>query len=393
MSRSTTATLAAASACVMIAMAGAASGEVSGSSCAEPVCDPGAVNRENENTCDLPDTVNGGCAISPFRSTPIAMGDKLCGTIGAVAAIDYDWYGFTLADTRTVAIRARAEHDLVVGLLRRIGPTDTCGSFESVIQPTLTGACQVFETTITLPSGEFHIVMRVGTLGQCGSQYQLELFEPPPCGGPVCPEGAIDREFEPGCGLPVDSTNGGCESLAGGFGFLSEAIALGETVCGTLGVVDSADRDSDYYELTLAHRTQLFIGAISEIPVELSLRSYIDPDNNCLGDQTWALASGTPCDLAQISPVVDAGTYSIRIVPDTDAPAECGRAYTLSVDGVPACAGDSNGDGVTNAGDFTILAGNFGSVVAPNTGGDLNGDGLVNAADFVILAGDFGCGS
>jgi hypothetical protein len=58
----------------------------------------------------------------------------------------------------------------------------------------------------------------------------------------------------------------------------------------------------------------------------------------------------------------------------------------------PACAGDINGDGDTNASDFVILAGNFGSVVTPNTGGDLNGDGLVNAADFVILAGDFGCG-
>jgi hypothetical protein len=55
------------------------------------------------------------------------------------------------------------------------------------------------------------------------------------------------------------------------------------------------------------------------------------------------------------------------------------------------CAGDVNGDGSTNAADFTILAGNFGNAVAPNTGGDLNGDGQVNAADFTILAGDFGC--
>ena len=59
----------------------------------------------------------------------------------------------------------------------------------------------------------------------------------------------------------------------------------------------------------------------------------------------------------------------------------------------PACAADINGDGATNAADFTILAGNFGNAVPPGTTGDLNNDGLVNAADFVVLAGDFGCGS
>jgi hypothetical protein len=57
----------------------------------------------------------------------------------------------------------------------------------------------------------------------------------------------------------------------------------------------------------------------------------------------------------------------------------------------PTCAGDINGDGQTNAADFVILAGAFGSAVPPGTSGDLNADGIVNAADFVILAGDFGC--
>jgi endonuclease/exonuclease/phosphatase family metal-dependent hydrolase len=55
------------------------------------------------------------------------------------------------------------------------------------------------------------------------------------------------------------------------------------------------------------------------------------------------------------------------------------------------CPGDINDDGLTNAADFTILAGNFGGSVTPNTSGDLNGDGAVNAADFTILAGAFGC--
>jgi hypothetical protein len=58
----------------------------------------------------------------------------------------------------------------------------------------------------------------------------------------------------------------------------------------------------------------------------------------------------------------------------------------------PACVGDITGDDQTNAADFTVLAGNFGTPVTPGTSGDLNGDGIVDAADFVILAGDFGCG-
>jgi hypothetical protein len=64
---------------------------------------------------------------------------------------------------------------------------------------------------------------------------------------------------------------------------------------------------------------------------------------------------------------------------------------TIRIPGAPACTGDINNDGFTNAADFVILAGNFGASVTPNTSGDLNGDGLVNASDFVILAGDFGC--
>lgn len=61
-----------------------------------------------------------------------------------------------------------------------------------------------------------------------------------------------------------------------------------------------------------------------------------------------------------------------------------------------ACLGDVNGDGFTNAADFTILAGQFGQGTPDcreRWQGDLNCDGVVNASDFTILAGSFGCGS
>ena len=53
--------------------------------------------------------------------------------------------------------------------------------------------------------------------------------------------------------------------------------------------------------------------------------------------------------------------------------------------------GDANSDGSVNASDFTILAGNFGTLGNPRfRNGDANGDGAVNAADFTVLAGNFG---
>lgn len=52
-------------------------------------------------------------------------------------------------------------------------------------------------------------------------------------------------------------------------------------------------------------------------------------------------------------------------------------------------ATDINGDGAVDAGDFTIFAGNYGSLDC-HEAGDLNLDGAVNAADFTVLAGKYG---
>lgn len=66
---------------------------------------------------------------------------------------------------------------------------------------------------------------------------------------------------------------------------------------------------------------------------------------------------------------------------------------TIRIDSPPVayCPGDINGDGQTNASDFTLLAANFGNAVSPGRSGDLNADGGVTAPDFAILAGNFGC--
>jgi len=85
------------------------------------------------------------------------------------------------------------------------------------------------------------------------------------------------------------------------------------------------------------------------------------------------------------------------------AAADCAATGGLFVGGdcncresILKCPTDVNGDGSTNAGDFNILASNFGQG-APDCRtpwqGDLTCDGVVNISDFNILAGDFGCGN
>ncbi len=58
----------------------------------------------------------------------------------------------------------------------------------------------------------------------------------------------------------------------------------------------------------------------------------------------------------------------------------------------PPCPGDANGDGSVNGADLSVLLGQFGTSVTPNTGADFNGDGQVNGADLSVLLGNFGTG-
>ena len=84
------------------------------------------------------------------------------------------------------------------------------------------------------------------------------------------------------------------------------------------------------------------------------------------------------------------GEHADAALPSGDGVPGGDAVFTFAVAPNP-CPGDVNGDGATDAGDFTILAGSFGLSVPAGTQGDLNDDGVVDAADFTILAGDFGC--
>jgi hypothetical protein len=78
---------------------------------------------------------------------------------------------------------------------------------------------------------------------------------------------------------------------------------------------------------------------------------------------------------------------------DPGGRSSAGESYVVfGIQTVPLCAGDVNGDGVTDTFDFGELASNFGAGPgATRAQGDLNGDGIVDTFDFGELAADFGC--
>jgi hypothetical protein len=57
-----------------------------------------------------------------------------------------------------------------------------------------------------------------------------------------------------------------------------------------------------------------------------------------------------------------------------------------------ACAGDTNGDGLVNGADLSVLLSQFGQNVPAGTGADFNSSGSVNGADLSVLLSRFGLG-
>jgi len=114
------------------------------------------------------------------------------------------------------------------------------------------------------------------------------------------------------------------------------------------------------------------------------------------GHTTLVPVNGSPLTSTEIGP----GEYELIVSSSAGVQfaqpgsiTETDYTWTLTLRLTEPCVGDINGDHRTDASDFVVLAGAFGSSVVRSTSGDLDADGDVDAADFVVLAGNFGCDS
>jgi hypothetical protein len=157
----------------------------------------------------------------------------------------------------------------------------------------------------------------------------VHVRPPPSCpclGSP--PEGELD------CGLPTDTSNGGCNYTP----VVYSSIAIGGAVCGT-AAWDGAVRDTDWYQFTLPVPCTVTWTVTAEYGLVAGLL-----DNNC-PPTFLGFASGNACTATRVTAHLDVGTYIAFTAPDFNGPPiPCGssNSYLGTLDcvqcGVPPIA-------------------------------------------------------
>ena len=191
-----------------------------------------------------------------------------------------------------------------------------------------------FQSSVTVPmtAGTTYII-RVGGFGTASGDFVLNLaVAPPPPECFDCPMGSID-EMEADCGLLGDFVNGGCNSEPPVF----TSIAVGQTACGTTGVLANNTRDTDWYEFTLAEGTEVTWNVTAEFPVLVGFIAAPCPNGAFIPGTAFTAEACTPVSSTICLP---AGTYYAFVACSTFASdiicnGGPGSRYTATLSGIP----------------------------------------------------------
>lgn len=193
-------------------------------------------------------------------------------------------------------------------------------------------------------------------------------------------------EGEPVCHDDYDDQyNSGC----GGTPPAYQAIACGETICGTSGTFlfeGLQYRDTDWFELTHAGGDLTFT-ATAELPVMIIL---IDAGaGDCWEYDMLAWTEAAPGEVASISvPDNPPGLYWLWIGPSEFSGWACGSRYRATLLCPSACPADLDGSGAVDFSDLLSLLGTWGP--CPGCPDDLDGDGSIGLTDLLVLLGAWG---
>jgi hypothetical protein len=150
-----------------------------------------------------------------------------------------------------------------------------------------------------------------------------------------CPPGTI-AENEPSCGVPTDTTNGGCNSVPP----IYTPLAFGQTICGSAGTglnpAGQQIRDTDWYQFTVTQPTFVTWTVTAEFSVLIGMIAPPCPNLTFIAGTNFV---GAPNTTVVSTQVLQPGTYSVVAAPSVFTGINCGSRYlgTLTGEPVGAC--------------------------------------------------------
>ncbi|MFQ5489200.1 MAG: hypothetical protein ACE5GE_00650, partial [Phycisphaerae bacterium] len=157
------------------------------------ICDP-STTPENEPNCGLPDSVNGGCLLTPPIFSSISCGETYCGTAAFDGTTrDTDWYELVITESNVITMQTTAEFDSLIGMVEMMPGSEgsgNCADTTGFVNPFATPLpCETITlTTQCLPAGTywFFVAPTFDFVVPCGAEYTISLN----CNPCVVPTGA-----------------------------------------------------------------------------------------------------------------------------------------------------------------------------------------------------------
>jgi len=178
--------------------------------------------------------------------------------------------------------------------------------------------------------GNTYYIVVDGYTGACG-EYELFIHNYMSC--VYCPPDAY-VETEPQCMDPVnDVHNGGCNSEPPVFDHLEP----GEDVvsfCGTSGTYTvgyNNYRDTDWYQIDLAHESEIEFSCTANFLVRIGI---VDGREGCEDvSEFYAYEDGYPCGVVELVETLPAGTWWLWVGPTSFTDIWCGVDYACELTG------------------------------------------------------------
>lgn len=322
-------------------------------------------------TCGVGGDPDGGCNTIPPLFVNVQCGDTICGTVGTDGTTrDTDWFDLGAAAPRQIIWRGTTTFDSLAAIVM---DDNSCVSL-SVCAAQLSPPGP-FSVCCLAPQQPYSRVMlfmapQFTPIFPCGLDYHAEVA----C---MCDAGVTVQEdaLEPGCGLPVDNTNGGCNSATPVF----TPLVCGDVVCGSYQE-NAAVRDTDWFSFSTISPGTITWSAEFDTPGFIAI---IDANPlNCSAPTLLAFDFPGPCSPGVAQASATCGDYIAFAAPQFGTYPPCGTSYRARLD-LPKA-------GQTLLG--LIISGLGKCIGHPlyDPCADLNNDGCIDQTDLGILLSIWG---